>query len=73
MFFDKRFTFKNLMGDTVIKVKNLSKQYCLVNIGTGSLAHEMNRTCYRVRGKEGPYLKSGKKMIEVRKAVVNMR
>ena len=44
---------------TVIKVENLSKQYRLGNVGTGSLAHDVNRTWHRVRGKEDPYLKIG--------------
>ncbi len=43
----------------VIKVENLSKQYRLGNVGTGSLAHDLNRTWHRVRGKEDPYLKVG--------------
>src|SRR5438045_1251418 len=47
------------MSDTVIKVENLSKQYRLGSVGTGSLAHDLNRTWHRVRGKEDPYLKIG--------------
>ncbi|HEU5053370.1 MAG TPA: ABC transporter ATP-binding protein [Hanamia sp.] len=43
----------------VIKVENLSKQYRLGNVGTGSLAHDLNRTWHRIRGKEDPYLKIG--------------
>ena len=43
----------------VIKVENLSKQYRLGMIGTGSLAHDVNRAWYRLRGKEDPYLKIG--------------
>ena len=43
----------------VIKVENLSKQYRLGSVGTGSLAHDLNRTWHRVRGKEDPYLKIG--------------
>jgi len=44
---------------TVIKVENLSKQYRLGQVGTGSLAHDVNRFWHRVRGKEEPYLKIG--------------
>jgi len=40
----------------VIKVENLSKQYRLGSVGTGSLAHDLNRTWHRMRGKEDPYL-----------------
>jgi lipopolysaccharide transport system ATP-binding protein len=44
---------------TVIKVDNLSKQYRLGEVGTGALAHDINRAWYRIRGKEDPYLKVG--------------
>ncbi|MBC7627705.1 ABC transporter ATP-binding protein, partial [Ferruginibacter sp.] len=44
---------------TVIKVENLSKQYRLGSVGTGSFAHDINRAWHRVRGKEDPYLKIG--------------
>lgn len=44
---------------TVIRVEDLSKQYRLGTVGTGSLAHDLNRTWHRVRGKEDPYLKLG--------------
>lgn len=47
------------MSNTVIKVENISKQYRLGTVGTGSLAHDLNRTWHRVRGKEDPYLKIG--------------
>lgn len=47
------------MPDTVIKVENLSKQYRLGQVGTGSLAHDVNRVWHRVLGKEDPYLKIG--------------
>ena len=44
---------------TVIKVENLSKQYRLGTVGTGALAHDINRWWHRVRGKEDPYIKIG--------------
>ena len=44
---------------TVIKVENISKQYRLGQVGTGSLAHDINRGWQRLRGKEDPYLKIG--------------
>jgi lipopolysaccharide transport system ATP-binding protein len=47
------------MSKVVIKVEDLSKQYRLGEIGTGSLAHDINRWWYNVRGKEDPYLKIG--------------
>jgi lipopolysaccharide transport system ATP-binding protein len=47
------------MSDTVIKVENLSKQYRLGLVGTGTLSHDLKRWWYVVRGKEDPYLKIG--------------
>jgi lipopolysaccharide transport system ATP-binding protein len=47
------------MSKVVIKVENLSKQYRLGQVGTGSLVHDINRVWHRVRGKEDPYLTIG--------------
>ena len=47
------------MSDTVIKIENVSKIYRLGEVGTGSLAHDINRWWHKVRGKEDPYLKFG--------------
>lgn len=47
------------MSDIVIKVENLSKQYRLGSVGTGSFAHDLNRTWQLMRGNEDPYLKIG--------------
>lgn len=47
------------MSNTVIKVENLSKQYRLGVIGTGTLSHDLNRFWAKIRGKEDPYLKIG--------------
>ena len=47
------------MSNIVIKVENLSKQYRLGAVGTGSLAHDVNRIWHRIRGNEDPYLKIG--------------
>ena len=44
---------------TTIKVENLSKQYRLGKVGTGTISHDLNRWWHRVRGKEDPYLKIG--------------
>lgn len=43
--------------DTVIRVENLGKQYRLGTIGTGTLAHDVNRWWHKVTGKNDPYLK----------------
>jgi len=40
------------MSNTVIRVENISKLYRLGEVGTGSLAHDVNRWWHRVRGKE---------------------
>jgi lipopolysaccharide transport system ATP-binding protein len=45
------------MSNTVIKVEHLYKQYRLGLVGTGSLAHDLNRWWHKVRGKEDPYEK----------------
>ena len=42
-----------------IKVENVSKQYRLGQIGTGTISHDLNRWWHRVRGNEDPYLKIG--------------
>jgi hypothetical protein len=47
------------MSDVVIRVENISKLYRLGEVGTGSLAHDVNRWWHRVRGKEDPYLRIG--------------
>lgn len=42
-----------------IKAENISKQYRLGEVGTGTLSHDLNRFWHKVRGKEDPYLKIG--------------
>ena len=51
------------MGDIAIKFENISKQYRLGTIGTGTISHNLNRWWARVRGKEDPYLKIGQENI----------
>jgi len=46
----------SVSSDIVIEVENLSKQYRLGEVSTGSLHHDVNRWWHRVRGKEDPYL-----------------
>ena len=43
----------------VISVENVSKLYRLGEVGTGSLAHDVNRWWHKMRGNEDPYLKIG--------------
>jgi ABC-type polysaccharide/polyol phosphate transport system ATPase subunit len=45
--------------DVILKVENLSKQYRLGTVGTGTIGHDFNRFLARIRGKEDPYLKIG--------------
>lgn len=42
-----------------LKAENISKQYRLGEVGTGTLSHDLNRLWHKVRGKEDPYLKIG--------------
>ena len=44
---------------TILKAYNISKQYRLGTIGTGTLGDDLKRWWYQVRGKEDPFLKVG--------------
>jgi ABC-type polysaccharide/polyol phosphate transport system ATPase subunit len=48
-----------LSNDIILKAENISKQYRLGQVGTGTLSHDLNRWWHKVRGKENPYLKIG--------------
>jgi lipopolysaccharide transport system ATP-binding protein len=43
----------------IIKITNLSKQYRLGQVGTGTLRNDFQRWWCRIRGKEDPFLKIG--------------
>ncbi|WDF62879.1 ABC transporter ATP-binding protein [Flavobacterium sp. KACC 22763] len=47
------------MEDIILKAENISKQYRLGEVGTGTLKHDLNRWWHKIRGKEDPYLKIG--------------
>ena len=47
------------MKDIILKVENISKQYRLGQVGTGTISHDLNRWWLKIRGKEDPYLKIG--------------
>lgn len=47
------------MSSTVISVENLSKQYRLGQVGTGTLSADLTRLWCRLRGKEDPFLQVG--------------
>ena len=44
---------------TAIIAENISKQYRLGQVGTGTLMHDLNRSWAKLRGKEDPFLKIG--------------
>ena len=55
------------MNDVVIQVENLSKQYRLGEVSTGSLHHDINRWWHKVRGLPDPYLSVTGENIRTRK------
>jgi len=44
---------------TAIKIEDVSKLYRLGTVGTGTMAHDLNRWWHQIRGKEDPYAKVG--------------
>lgn len=42
-----------------IRAENISKQYRLGEVGTGTISHDLNRAWARLRGREDPFLKIG--------------
>lgn len=53
--------FKNfkIRMKQIIKIQDVSKQYRLGLIGTGTMSNDLKRWFYKVRGKEDPFLKIG--------------
>jgi len=47
------------MSNVVIRIENLSKQYRLGSISSGTISHDLNRWWHKLRGHEDPYLKIG--------------
>jgi len=47
------------MTKPIIRIQNLSKQYRLGQVGTGTLRNDFQRWWCRIRGKEDPFLKIG--------------
>jgi lipopolysaccharide transport system ATP-binding protein len=45
--------------DIILKAENISKQYRLGLVGTGTISHDLNRWWSKIRGKEDPYLRVG--------------
>jgi len=48
-----------MKDEVILKVENVSKQYRLGLIGTGTISHDFNRFLAKIRGKEDPFLKIG--------------
>ena len=46
-------------SNLAIKAENISKQYRLGEVGTGTLSHDLNRFWAKLRGKDDPFLKIG--------------
>jgi lipopolysaccharide transport system ATP-binding protein len=57
------------MNKLAIKAENISKQYRLGEVGTGTLSHDLNRFWHKIRGNEDPYLKVGEVNDRSRKGV----
>ncbi len=47
------------MSEIILKIENLSKQYRLGLVGTGTMQDDLKRWWYKIRGKEDPFLKIG--------------
>ncbi len=47
------------MSNIAISVENISKQYRLGELSTGTISHDLNRWWAKMRGKEDPFLKVG--------------
>ncbi|MDP2175478.1 MAG: ABC transporter ATP-binding protein [Bacteroidota bacterium] len=47
------------MSNKSLIVENVSKQYRLGQVGTGTMTHDFKRWLYKIRGKEDPYSKIG--------------
>ncbi|RCT54788.1 ABC transporter ATP-binding protein [Winogradskyella sp. KYW1333] len=43
----------------ILRAENISKQYRLGLVGTGTISHDLNRWWHKVRGKDDPFLKIG--------------
>ena len=47
------------MNKVILKAENVSKQYRLGLVGTGTISDDLKRWWYTFRGKEDPFLKIG--------------
>ena len=56
------------MSDVVLHIENLSKQYRIGEIGTGTLSHDLKRWWAQMRGKEDPFSMVGQVNDRTKKA-----
>lgn len=56
------------MNSVILQVDDLSKQYRLGEVTTGTLSHDLNRWWHRVRGRPDPYLKITRANVRDRRA-----
>ncbi|MEP3836608.1 MAG: polysaccharide ABC transporter ATP-binding protein [Algibacter sp.] len=47
------------MSDIILKASNISKQYRLGLVSSGTLSHDLTRWWHKIRGKDDPFLKVG--------------
>ena len=47
------------MSETILKIENLSKQYRLGLVGSGTMSDDLKRWWFKILGKEDPFLKIG--------------
>lgn len=66
------FSIKKDILETVLKIENLSKQYRLGEIGTGTFSHDLNRFWAKIRGKEDPFSMVGQVNDRSQKATSNL-
>lgn len=59
------------MARTVIRLENISKQYRLGNINTGSFSSDLQRWWYTICGKEDPFLKIGEENDTTKKGSID--
>lgn len=48
-----------MKSNIILDVQDVSKQYRLGEVGTGTISHDLNRWWAKIRGKEDPFLKIG--------------
>jgi len=57
VFFESKFIIDKKMSKRVIKVENISKEYRLGEVGSGTISRDINAWWAKVRGYENPNLR----------------